>query len=484
MTQTRRDFLRATAGVASGLALAARARAGGGGGQQALRVRRDVATLNANSPDIVALKAAVTKMKALPGNDRRNWRAQATIHGTLNPDVFLSCQHGSWYFLPWHRAYLYYFEEIVRGLSGNNNFALPYWDWSRTHSLPGLFWGAGNPLDNPARPNEPGSGRKPTLNPNTQFTSQELFTYVGEARIAQILGIAVFTVFGGSAVAQPGEEGEQGRLENGPHNFVHRWVGGDMVSGGSPYDPIFWLHHCNIDRLWSEWALKHPQGTPSNPAWLNTPFRDFCDRDGNPAAKTVAQTLNTADLGYRYAPRDEPVAVQPRARPTVLGTLQTAERTVADGTVSFLMGAAADQAGLVNEATQGPALERKPSVRLSLRGVKPPRNPDTSLDVYVNCLKLSKDTPVTDPSYSGSCTFFGHGRHAHGREGAGDVSFQFDLTPTFVRLYADRPFRADEPLKVSIIARPLFPGTPGAPAVEIQEVSPTQVSIEVISPNG
>jgi hypothetical protein len=33
-------------------------------------------------------------------------------------------------------------------------------------------------------------------------------------------------------------------------NLVHRWVNGNMVSMASPNDPVFWLHHANIDRLW------------------------------------------------------------------------------------------------------------------------------------------------------------------------------------------------------------------------------------------
>src|SRR5439155_17787428 len=104
-----------------------------------IRKRKDVSKLNSNSPEILALQMAVTAMKALAAPDGRNWLAQAKIHGTPGGDFGL-CQHGNWFFLPWHRAYLYYFEEIVRELSRNEDFALPYWDWSKDHSLPALFW--------------------------------------------------------------------------------------------------------------------------------------------------------------------------------------------------------------------------------------------------------------------------------------------------------------------------------------------------------
>src|SRR5262249_30195182 len=50
-----------------------------------------------------------------------------------------------------------------------------------------------------------------------------------------------------------------GALEDGPHNVVHNWVGGAMADPTiSPEDPIFWLHHGNIDRIWSLWEKQNP----------------------------------------------------------------------------------------------------------------------------------------------------------------------------------------------------------------------------------
>ena len=48
---------------------------------------------------------------------------------------------------------------------------------------------------------------------------------------------------------------------------MHVWVGGIIIEndgivdcgamayGGSHNDPVFWLHHCNIDRLLADWQL-------------------------------------------------------------------------------------------------------------------------------------------------------------------------------------------------------------------------------------
>lgn len=49
------------------------------------------------------------------------------------------------------------------------------------------------------------------------------------------------------------------------HNLVHVWVAGagqgSMAPMTSPNDPVFFLHHCNIDRIWSLWQSKHRNQT-------------------------------------------------------------------------------------------------------------------------------------------------------------------------------------------------------------------------------
>jgi tyrosinase len=40
------------------------------------------------------------------------------------------------------------------------------------------------------------------------------------------------------------------------HNRVHVWVGGDMAPGSSPNDPVFYLNHCNVDRMWEAWLRR------------------------------------------------------------------------------------------------------------------------------------------------------------------------------------------------------------------------------------
>jgi tyrosinase len=83
------------------------------------------------------------------------------------------------------------------------------------------------------------------------------------------------------------------QLEQQIHNRVHLWVGGTMgMVPLAAYDPIFWAHHCMIDRLWALWQLHHP-GVGPDPSMLADPLPPF--------PMTVAQTLDITSLGYQYA---------------------------------------------------------------------------------------------------------------------------------------------------------------------------------------
>ena len=98
-----------------------------------LKRRENVAGMGTNHPTLASYRAAVRQMKSLPQSDPRNWTRQAQIHQN-------NCPHGNWYFLPWHREYVLEFERICRDLSGNPNFALPYWNWTQNRRIPGPFW--------------------------------------------------------------------------------------------------------------------------------------------------------------------------------------------------------------------------------------------------------------------------------------------------------------------------------------------------------
>src|SRR3954468_21833967 len=134
-------------------------------------VRRDVWSLASDDPTITAYGDAVAAMKEKPRRDPTSWAYQAAIHGSLATHVrpaYNQCRHGGWYFVSWHRMYLYFFERIVRAQvvanGGPGNWALPYWnyDGGGTHNqLPTAFR---QPTHPNGSPNALFSPRNPAIN--------------------------------------------------------------------------------------------------------------------------------------------------------------------------------------------------------------------------------------------------------------------------------------------------------------------------------
>ena len=93
-----------------------------------------------------------------------------------------------------------------------------------------------------------------------------------EATIPFVGGAAGAFGFGGGVIDAPSHFGARvtGQLERQPHNNVHRTISGTMGTAASPLDPIFWLHHAQVDRLWGRWLrLGGGRSDPSDVRWLD-----------------------------------------------------------------------------------------------------------------------------------------------------------------------------------------------------------------------
>jgi tyrosinase len=239
-------------------------------------VRREITTAPA---DLAAYAQAVAALRRLPDSDPRSWTGQARIHLEHG-------RHASWLFFPWHRAYLYCFEQICRAVTGQPGFAVPYWDWSAHPQLPAELFDPTSPLYYPQREMVPGSAADPD--------------FVGPAVVESMLAEPNFLVFGGlsaprtDAVYGPG----YGLVEQGPHNYVHGFVGGAMSGLTSPLDPVFWLHHSRVDQLWSRWSARHRDLDAA--AWLSTRFAEFVDAGGRPLTLSVDDVAKLPGVAYRF----------------------------------------------------------------------------------------------------------------------------------------------------------------------------------------
>ncbi|HMR49197.1 MAG TPA: tyrosinase family protein [Arachnia sp.] len=256
------------------------------------------------------------------------WRIdyQAGVHDLrrLPPPTerFLAtCQHDTWYFLPWHRMYLLHYEAVVRAIIAEldddrisdqtrETWALPYWNYQdRSHRiLPQAFRdavmpdGTPNPLAQADRLPLVQSGESPLSDDEVEFAGwwRETFFTLPEA-----------PSFGGTDVGKrhrPFQFADAGALELTPHGSVHMYVGPDMASFATAgTDPIFWLHHCNLDRLWEVWLGGSGRTNPTSGGWLTETF-DFRDVEGATWTRTARQVESTVELGYTYEDTSAPVA--------------------------------------------------------------------------------------------------------------------------------------------------------------------------------
>ncbi|MET0381914.1 MAG: tyrosinase family protein [Burkholderiaceae bacterium] len=217
--------------------------------------------------------------------------ADATPPDQVATDVWAQCQHGTPWFFAWHRLYLYYFEKQLQEASGNPDLHLPYWDYTNPSQLkmpaeftkPTYVDGTGKKQGNPLYESRRAPGwqtGKQSLNTNS--------TNIDSALMKQ----KTFT-------------GYQDAIENNVHGYIHCTVAvtcpvTDM--GSVPYssnDPIFWVHHANIDRMWSCWTNLQGNSNPTDPTFLNKQFA-FINADGQEVTNKVSDLFGGGLIDYKY----------------------------------------------------------------------------------------------------------------------------------------------------------------------------------------
>lgn len=173
-------------------------------------------------------------------------------------------------FFPWHREYLRRFEQDLQAIDPSVN--LPYWDWTQDNlnaaGTESLIWRD----DCMGGPGQAGSGAV-TDGP-----------FAGWGLIRNAFDIFTFPGTGGTVATHLDHPNytEFRKIES-PHGAAHMWVGGFMGNvANAPRDPAFWLLHCNVDRLWSEWIQKH-SGTPG--------FEEFLPLSGGPQGHNLPDTM-------------------------------------------------------------------------------------------------------------------------------------------------------------------------------------------------
>jgi Common central domain of tyrosinase len=395
---TRRRFL-STAGAAATAAVLAEPIFDFGLAEAAVPlVRRDVGRMNPGDRILLAYRKAITAMQALPVTNPLSWAYQAAIHGTAQPGAQVSwnsCEHGTDFFWSWHRMYLYWFERIIRKMSAEPCWALPYWDWApgAEFQLPAPFRDTASELY--------------TANRNSAINSGAGSLSPGAVSIAGAFGSTSFLT--ANSIIQ------------GPHGSVHVQVGGWMGSvPTAAQDPIFYLHHANVDRLWNLWlAQGGGRSDPlTNSAWRTQQYT-FFDELGNQVKMSACQILRAAEqLNYVYECEPPQVREFCRFRPPfweyvirVLARLPIAPLELKSEPVTFPI-----ELKDLRKRLQSLAESKTETVLLELDDVEAESQPDVVWEVYAGLPKGAKPDSRS-AYYIGSLSLFGAGIRSEAHEG-------------------------------------------------------------------
>lgn len=521
-----------------------------------LRKRQNVFNLGGEWADPILWYArGVKAMKTRKLEESTSWNFFGAIHGIwralwdfykitnssdANPSAadtatYLDqCQHQSWYFLPWHRGYLLALEKLIRHEIELQNgphetWALPYWNYfgSGQNVLPFEFrardWPDGtndNPLFVEQRWGRLGGSKPFDVQSQTNLDplNDPEFSGPGRGGSAGFGGIETGFNHGG---------GTNGELENDPHNIIHGLVGGSnptqTFSNGQPLpglmshpltagiDPIFYLHHGNIDRLWESWN-KFPAGKPvnsptdwQNPTdtkWLKGPAsigdRAFAmpNPDKTKWAYTPEQMQDIAGLGYEYddlTPGAVAAPVTLAARMANLGIRALAARptggpTVASQSKVEMMGASEGGMSLAGSGIMRSSVRTQPVVRarvaesLTARALAPTKPDRVFLNlenvtgvhdavifqVYVG-LPQGADPAKSKEYLAGSVSLFGVSEASDpaGKHAGNGMTYTLEITKVVDKLHLDHNFDVNN-LSVDIV--PLG-NIPDAAKIKIGRIS-------------
>jgi hypothetical protein len=460
-----------------------------------LFIRREAWALqsaNTFDPITLAYAKAIQVMQTRPASDPTGWTYQAAIHASFAAPppgaTWNDCQHRSWFFLPWHRMYLYYFERIVRkavlDAGGPADFALPYWNYDRPfpgNTLPPAFRtptlpdGTANPLfvPSPRRSAALMSGGQVPTTATSSATAMAMTNFSASP--------PSLPSFGGGRVGPAHFGNAPGELELTPHNVMHPTIGGGtfgQCQGGlmtdprcAALDPIFWLHHVNIDRLWNTWlASGGGRANPSEAAWLSQSFV-FHDETGAQVTLTGADVVDSAaQLNYVYD--DAPIPVRmPLMAPAPSPPSQPPELAAASEETIQLAGTSASVTLTVPSSTRA-LVETPPDeprrVLVSVEDIEAESDPGLAYAVYLDA-PGGGDDPDRERRHVGNVSFFGietlkDPDQAH--EGHAGLRHTFDATDVVSRLKEQKLW---DPGSITVTFEPITVLPP--PGVELPAVA-------------
>lgn len=424
---------------------------------------------NANTPaaakDLEAMEIALKKMKELDCSDPRSWYYQGAMHWIPDQingknqlcdsyqthkdlkEAWDNCTHTEDgaeinHFLVWHRMYIYHFEKIVRALSGYDDFALPYWGYTNTEdtllnrTMPAVL------RDNTSSIYEP--GRLDSLNEGFPISGKVL----RRLNLNKLNENKTYVIYNQN-------------LDAAPHGAMHNYIGfgndttgklvfnkisqedayglmSDVATAG--FDPVFWMHHSNIDRIWQQWT-NSDHGQYVSEEMLKAPWNyEFFDESGEKVTYSIKEVVNSLyDLGYDFDDtkvyRKDDVEVRQRSP---LLVARSAQDTLAKLSKSVSLQGGVTKLSVTNSQRGQLKLAVGPKddghilvLNVTVSFAKAPKG---DFEIYLNAPQTERLDPTSD-FFVGNMTFFGADhRHSHGAHDHGDANarrtktFSFEIT--------------------------------------------------------
>jgi tyrosinase len=257
--------------------------------------RKNAALLSED--EVNALRDAFSQIKQISADargDDRGFFEHAGMHGV----PYWDCPHHTpqRIFLPWHRAYLYRLDQALADRV--EGVTLPWWDWTTTREIPGPF------------ADETAGGA-----PNSLYDSETLLTAADIRDGAPLVERTTREPGQPGWLPSPADLADVFTQSNyaffndaceGIHDQVHGWVGGTMGNVGfAAFDPVFWAHHCMIDRVWWLWQQSGRMNAVPAPGWEDIVLEPFNLR--------VRDVLDANALGFDYADSETLLLADPAA---------------------------------------------------------------------------------------------------------------------------------------------------------------------------
>lgn len=467
---------------------------------------------NVNTPKgqqaLQAMAKAMDSMKKMDCSNVLSWYYQGAIHwipdtvnnNTLCPSYANKSQlKTSWdncthtegsdiNFLAWHRLYIWYFEQIVRKLSGDPEFALPYWGYTDTTNLV-----ANRTMNKMFRDSVLSLFEKSRFAPlNTGVPLNGAI--VSALNIKPLMRKKDIYIFTSS-------------LDNSPHGAMHNYIGGgngspynifnpiyncncnntgpdnDTCDGGlmrnvpsAGFDPIFFSHHSNIDRIWQQWT-NSPNGKLLTAADLNSfPWRYvFFDANGKEISYTTDQVIAAIyNVDYEYDDTPTPqegTAAEEKKQPSLFLSSKKFADTIISQKINKVMKGNSLSFTVKNDTKKMTTLLQAagaPKSIIVIMKVSFTREPRGVYEAYINLPKGAKADENSE-YFAGFMTFFGAKHHA--RFMANGTTSDGRPTKTFLFEMSDQFNNTNAAAKNNYDVTILNPTGEGAADITVESVS-------------